>query len=196
MIKALQTLPVKGCIALLIAAYAVCAVGGAAADQPEWVRSGWKMAQNRGRSGVAGEGAAGDPDPNEIQSLRQRAEAGEASAQSALGWKHYRGDGVPQKLYGSDKSAPKRRHAGRRSRAMRSWLDALSRRWRSAKLYGGDKSAPKRRHAGRHCRTIYYRHAACPRTWRPAKLPGSVCLAFHCNGKRVWRHRADKGFEP
>ena len=96
MIKALQILLVKGCIALLIAAYAVCVVGGATADQPEWIRSGWKIAQNRGRPGMASEGATGEPDPNEIQSLRQRAEAGEASAQSTLGWKHYRGDGVPQ----------------------------------------------------------------------------------------------------
>ena len=93
MIKALQTLLAQGRIALLIA---VCAVGGAATDQPEWVRSGWKMAQNRGRPGMAGEGAAGEPDPNEIQSLRQRAEAGDAKAQRILGSAYSVGKHIPK----------------------------------------------------------------------------------------------------
>ena len=91
MIKALQTLLVKGCIALLIAAYAVCVVGGAAADQPEWIRSGWKIAQNRGRPG-----ATGEPEPDKIQFLRQRAETGDAIMQCALGIAYLDGKGVPQ----------------------------------------------------------------------------------------------------
>ena len=96
MIKALQILLVKGYIALLIAAYAVCVVGGTTANQPEWIRSGWKIAQNRGRPGMANEGATGEPDPNEIQSLRQRAEAGDAQAQRILGSAYSVGKEIPQ----------------------------------------------------------------------------------------------------
>ena len=91
MIKALQTLLAKGRIAMLIAAYAICVVGGAAADQPEWVRSGWKIAQNRGRPS-----ATGGPEPDEVQSLRQRAEAGDAKAQYSLGMAYHRGKEIPE----------------------------------------------------------------------------------------------------
>ena len=77
MIKLHQILPLKSCVALFLAAFAACMLGGAATDQPEWIRSGLKIAQNRGRPGKPEES-------DDIQATRKAAEAGNLIAQLHL----------------------------------------------------------------------------------------------------------------
>ena len=84
MIKLLQILPLKSCVALFLAAFAVCMLGGAATDQPEWIRSGLKIAQNRGRPGKPEES-------DEMQATRKAAEAGDIAAQLHLAFEYSEG---------------------------------------------------------------------------------------------------------
>ena len=96
MIKLHQILPLKSCVALFLAAFAVCMLGGTATDQPEWIRSGLKIAQNRGRPSKLEES-------DDIDSLRQRAEQGDVDAQIALGKIYLNGKEVPQNYAEAEK---------------------------------------------------------------------------------------------
>lgn len=88
----IQAIPVdKILIALLAAAFAFCVVGGVAADQPEWIQSIRKLPSIRARSGKSDK--TGE---NGIQSVRRKAEEGDADEQFHLGLIFYKAKGVPQ----------------------------------------------------------------------------------------------------
>ena len=91
MTKVIRFLLVRVRFVLPVVAFvAACAGGGMAADKPGWMPPARKFAQTRAR--VSG---GGEPQ-HDIQSLRQRAETGDAFAQNALGFSYVSGEGIPE----------------------------------------------------------------------------------------------------
>ena len=127
---------------------------------------------------MVGKSAADEPKPEEIQSFRQRAEAGDVNAQRALSGAYLNGMGVPQNY---EEAAKWIRPAAEREDDIAQCLLGMM-HYRGNGVRQNHAEAinlfPSRRHAGKHYRAIFYGGAAFTRTRRPAKLPEGVCLAF------------------